>query len=98
MINQTDHNTLTLETQSGASSYLYSTRGEVPVIQCFLKPHVKLIVPLYVCHHVSIRTYQFTQHVGNAYINAQFALKTARRAASELCICKECSGGVGCWN
>jgi hypothetical protein len=30
---------------------------------------------------------------GNAYIHAQVALKTARRAASESCMCKECSAG-----
>ena len=47
MINLTEHNTLPLDTQSGASSYLYSTRGEVQVIQCFLKPLDKLIAPLY---------------------------------------------------
>jgi hypothetical protein len=36
--------------------------------------------------------------VGNAYIHAQVALKTARRAASESCMFTESSGGVGCWN
>jgi hypothetical protein len=36
--------------------------------------------------------------VGNAYIHAQVALKTARRAASESCMFTESSGGVGCRN